>query len=176
VILAAMVTLGACAHSPSPGGHALALDELLSFANPALCEPSTGQLNVIDAMVAGDAETGFRPGRVRAAPPYSPAFGRVSVTRFEHYTVATVPVRGTLFGLPVVAIEQSLPHGGDPGDTSYRFNAAPELVERVLSARGFPVKLGRTVPVGAPDGYQHFIELIADPTYSGHALLSCGYS
>jgi len=170
-----MIALGGCAHAPGAKSQAITLDELLAFADPSRCEPGPAHRKLLDAMVAGDSEAGLRPGQIEAAMPYSRAFGRVSVKRFEHYTVAAVPVRGNLFGLPIVAVEQSLPDGGDPGDTSYRFRAAPEFVEGVLAARGFPVKLGRNVAIGPPDGYEHFIELIADRVHAGHTLLSCGH-
>ena len=175
-ILAILIAVGGCAHVPRSTLQAIALDELLAFADPARCEAGPAQSKLLGAMVAGDDSVGFRVGRVEAPESYSKAFGPVYLQTHEHYTVIGVPVRGSLFGLPLAAIERSLPKGGDPGQTDYRFKAAPEVVERVLAARGFPVKLGRTVAVGPPEVYDHFIELIADRAHSGHVLLSCGYS
>ena len=130
---------------------------------------------MLGAMVAGDANEGFRAGTVEVPASHASAFGPVYIQRHDGHTVIGVPVRGSLFGLPLVAIEQSLPEGGDPGETHYRFLAAPEAVARALGARGFPVKLGQSVTIGPPDGYEHFIELTADPSLTGHTLLSCGY-
>ena len=173
-LLAAMIVLGSCAHAPGATSQRMALDELLAFEDSSRCKVGVAQAELLDAMVAGDAVAGFRAGRIEAPSPYLKAFGRVYLQTHEDYTVIGVRVRGSLFALPLAAIEQSLPKGGDPGQTDYRFKAAPEVVERVLAARGFPVKLGRTIAIGPPDGYEHFIELIADRAHSGHTLLSCG--
>jgi hypothetical protein len=174
-VIAALVALGGCAHAPAPGPQPMALDALLAFADPARCEPGPHQAKLLGEMIAGDANAGFRAGRIVLGQPYSRAFGPIRVEPHDGYTAISVSVRGSLFGLPITALVQSLPEGGDPGETHYRFKAAPETVERVLASRGFPVKLGHTVPIGPPDGYEHFIELVADPVHPGHVLLSCGY-
>ena len=171
-----MAALGALvagsAHHPA---RASALDESLAFAAPARCEPGPVLAKLLAAMVAGDANAGFRAGRVEVPPAHAGAFGPIYLQQHDGYTVIGVPVRGSLFGLPLVAIEQSLPEGGDSGQTHYRFKSDPKEAERVLAARGFPVKLGESVPIGPPDGQVHFIELLADPHHRGHALLTCGY-
>jgi len=175
MILAVMALLGGCAHRPGATPRAIALDELLAFAEPSRCEAAPVHTNLLGAMIAGDANVGFRPGRVVAPSPQSSAFGNVYLHPYDAHTVIGVPVRGTVFGLALVAIEQSLPEGGDPGETHYRFKAEPAFVERVLAGRGFPVKLGQTVVIGPPDGYEQFIALTVDQVYPGHTLLSCGY-
>ena len=173
-LAAAAALLCGCVHQPA--APAIAFDEPFTFADPARCEPGPALGKLLAAMVAGDANAGFRAGRVAAPASHAGAFGPVYLQRHGGFTVVGVPVHGgSLFGLPLVAVEQSLPEGGDPGQTHYRFRAAPEAAERALVARGFPVKLGQTVPIGPPDGYEHFIELLADPHHPGQALLSCGH-
>lgn len=173
--LALAIIVGGCVHRPSGTSQPLALDELVSFADPATCSPGTGHAEFLGAMIEGDANVGFRPGKIVAPNRYASAFGQVYLQDHEGYTEIGAAARGTLFGLPIAAVVQSLPEGGDPGETHYRFEAHPETVQRVLAERGFPVKLGQSVLIGPPDGYEHFIELIVDPVHPGHTLLSCGY-
>jgi hypothetical protein len=153
---------------------AMALDELLSFSDPSRCEPSPLHFKLLIGMVSGDANEGFRAGRIDAPPAYRPAFGRIRLEKHDGYTLFDVSVRGTLFDLPLTSIEQSLPNGGDPGSVSYRFRSSPQQAKRVLTARGLPVRLGQSVPMGPPDGYEYVIELLSDPRRPGHVLLSCG--
>ncbi len=174
-IVAIAIIIGGCVHRPPETSQPLVLDELLAFADPASCAPGASYAILLGEMVAGDANVGFRPGKVAAPVRYAAAFGRVNLQSHEGYTVIGASVRGTLYGLPIVAVEQSLPDGGDPGETHIRFRAAPDAVERVLAERGFRAKLGQSVAIGPPDGYEHFIELIVDPVHPGHTLLSCGY-
>ena len=170
-----LAALGGCIHGPSQYSRGMALDDVLAFADPARCEPGPAQTKLLAAMVGGDANDGFRAGRLDVPRPHSQAFGAISLERRDHYTVIALPLRGTLFGLPITSIEQSLPEGGDPGEVHYRFASAPETVERVFVSRGFPVKLGSAVQLGPPEVYEHVIELVPDPVRPGHALVTCGY-
>lgn len=174
-LIAAMVALGGCAHSPANRPEGLEMEPLLGFADPARCDPAPAHAGMLAGMITGNADVGFRAGRIVVPARYARLFGPVYRQPHDNYTVIGASVRGSLFGLPLAAIEQSLPEGGDPGETHWRFNASPEMVERVLAARRFPVELGRAVPIGPPEGYEHFIELIADPLHPGHTLLTCGY-
>lgn len=172
--LALAAALSACAHRPSAQTAGIALDELLAFSDPRLCQPSEAHARMLAGMVAGNANEGFRAGRIDASKSHSAAFGKIFVRRFQHYSVVGVPLSGTLFGLPILSIEQALPEGGDPGDVTYRFQAKVESTQRALRARGFPAEAGRAVQMGPPEGYEHVIELLADPKRSDQTLLNCG--
>lgn len=174
-VVGTAIALAGCAHVPQGGGQATDLSALLAFAQPARCEPGEAHARLLGTMVAGDANVGFQAGRIDAASPYARSFAQVYLHPHEGYTVIGVPVQGLLFGLPLVAIEQSLPDGGDPGETHYRFRADPARVQSALTGQGFPPNMQRIVIVGPPDGYEHFIELTADPRIPGHTLLTCGY-
>ena len=166
--------LGGCVHAPSTSSP-VALDGLLAFADASRCEPAAAHEQLLGAMVAGDANDGFRPGRVTASAELLPAFGPVRVRPHDGYTTVRVPVHGTLFGLPLVEIVQSFPEGGDPGDVGYRFGAPADVVQRAVNRIGMPARSGQSVTVGPPDGYEHYIELRPDPKRASHALLTCGY-
>ena len=175
-ILVAIAVLGGCAHTPAPrAAEKLALDEVFAFSDATRCEPAPAHALLLQEMVAGDVDVGFRSGRIVAPKPLARAFGAIFVEPHDNYTVVGVPVSGTLFGLPLASIRHSLPEGGDPGDVSYTFDTPVTVLERVLRARGFPAEAGRAITMGPPDGYEHVIELGPDPRHPGRAIVSCGY-
>ncbi|MDQ3144278.1 MAG: hypothetical protein M3Q57_05295 [Pseudomonadota bacterium] len=168
-----LLALAGCTHLPLT--RATALDPLLAFSDPSRCEQSPVHARLLDEMVVGDANEGFRPGRIAAPQPFAQALGPIFIEKHDNFTVVGTPVRGTLFGLPLVRIEQAFPDGGDPGDISYTFETAVIALERELIARGFPAKAGQTVSMGPPDGYDHVIQLMSDPSYRGRAMFTCGF-
>lgn len=170
--VAMALLLAGCAHMTAPA--AAQLDELLAFAEPATCEPAADHARLLAALVAGDANDGFRPGEVAAPPALVGAFGRVYARRHEGYWTVGAPVHGLLFGLPLIEIVHALPEGGDAGDVTYVFGAPVGSVEASLRRRGFPVRAGSDVPVGSVDAQQLGIGLRADPANPGRTLLTCG--
>lgn len=173
-------TLAGCAHPEPPAVPGVAsssprLDELLAFADPRLCEPAPAHERFLAGMVAGDANTGFEAGRLLVPTDLKRAFGRIAVRRHDGWWTVGVPVRGTLFGLPLKEVVHALPEGGDPGDVSYIFVAPATLLEQVLRARGFPAKVGEDVQLGPPDGYKHYMTVRPDPDDKARSILSCGY-
>ena len=172
--LVPLLALAGCAHMPMARGSA-ALDPLLAFSDPSRCEQSLAHTRLLNEMVAGDAEEGFRPGRIVVAQPFGQAFGPIFVDRVGDFTVVGTPVSGTLFGLSLVSIEQAFPDGGDPGDVTYTFETTVTNLEGQLVARGFPAKAGQTVSMGPPDVYDHVIQVLPDPSNRGRAMFLCGY-
>ena len=169
------VALAACA-SPPHGRPGQSLDPLLSFTSPALCEPGPALSAFLGGMTEGDANEGFRPGRIVAPPAVSRALGRVRLRKADGEWLTSVPARGTWLGLPVVAIHQDHPEGGDPGGFQIEFAAPPAETERRLKAAGFPARADVEVELGEPDGYAHLMTLEAVPGRPGRSLFRCGYS
>lgn len=167
--------LGGCATVTKPASSLPDLDALLGFDDPALCRESARLTAFMGEMVTGDANIGFRPGRIAASPELASAFGAIEVRAEDGYTVVSVSVRGSWLGLPLVAVHQGFPEGGDPGDFSFELAARVPIVERQLRAAGFPVRAGREVQVGPPEGYTHVMTLVADPDRPGHSLFGCGF-
>lgn len=153
-----------------------ALDSLLGFTDPATCATSEPHTRFLDAMVVGDANEGFRAGRLLVPGALLSAFGPIKVVRHDGWWTVGVAVRGTLFDLPVSRIDHALPEGGDPGDVTYEFAAPVERVEQVLRARGFPARAGKDVTLGPPDGYEHIMSLQAHPDDARLSQFGCGYS
>ncbi len=172
--LLAFVLVAGCATTP-PGSGKANLDGLLSFTNPALCEPSPTFSAFLSAQVEGDANEGLRAGKVQVPPHYVPAIGRIRVRKEPHYWVVWVPVRGTWLGMPVLAVHQALPEGGDPGDFSIELSAPVSEAERRLKGAGFPARAGEQVTLGPPDGYAHVMTLVSAPGRPGRSMFGCGY-
>ena len=172
--LIALLLVAGCATTP-PGSGGADLGALLSFTDPALCEPSPTLSAFLSAQVAGDANDGFRAGKVQVPPHYAPVVGRIRVRKEPHYWVVWVPVRGTWLGMPVVAVHQTLPEGGDPGDFTIELGAPVSEAERRLKGAGFPARAGENVTLGPPDGYAHVMTLISAPGRPGRSMFGCGY-
>jgi hypothetical protein len=152
------------------------LDAFLSFTNPTICEAAPAHDRFIRAMVGGDANAGFRPGRLVVPDRLRSAFGSIRVEQHDGYWTIGLPVSGTMFGLPLRRIVQWSPEGGDPGGVAYHFNVPAEELAGALRARGFPAKVGEAVQLGPPDGYEYTLEVRPDPDQQGGALFSCDYS
>jgi hypothetical protein len=127
-------------------------------------------------MTEGDANDGFRAGRVVAPPALAGAFGKVRIRKADGYWISSVGTKGTWLGLPVVAVHQDLPEGGDPGGFQIEFDAPLAETERRLKAAGFPAAANVEVALGEPDGYDHLMTLEAVPGRPGRSLFRCGYS
>lgn len=169
-----LVGLAGCAHMEQRGS--AGLDEFLAFADPALCEPAPEHARFLSSMIAGDANEGFRPGRLIVPPNLRSAFGPVEVRRHDGWWTIGVAVTGRLYGLPLKEIVHALPEGGDAGDISYVFAAPAPHVEHALHARRFPAEIGEDVSLGPPDGLQHIMSLTADPDNKDRSVLTCGYA
>lgn len=172
-ILATLALLVGCTRPPATKG--VSLDDVLAFSNPAMCESAPDHARLLSAMIAGDANSGFRPGRIVAPRAVRSAFGTIEVRRHDGFWTVGTPVRAMLFGLPLRRIDHALPEGGDPGDVSYSFEAPIADVERALRSRGFPVEAGKVIAVGPPDGYEFNVSLLRDPDDPRRAILSCGF-
>ncbi len=170
----ALLLVAACAH-PIATRHQLALDELLQFTSPTMCELSAPHRHLLDGMIAGDANAGFSPGFIHAPKGMRRLFGPIEVRRHDSYWTVEASVEGTLFGIPLVAIIHSLPEGGDAGDVTYVFDAPIATVESALRARGFPARAGQEVELGSPDLQVPVMALLVDPKSRGRTLLSCYY-
>jgi hypothetical protein len=169
------VALGGCTSLPerSPGP---SLDPLLAFTNPARCEPSPTLDTFLGGLAQGDAEAGFRPGRIVAPPQLVPHIGRIKVKKTRSYWVVSVRTRGSWLGMPVFAVHQAFPQGGDPGDFQFELGVPVAEAERRLRAAGFPAETDVDVAVGEPDAYAHLMTLVATPGWPRRSLFGCGYS
>lgn len=169
-----LLGLAGCTHverRPDP----IALDSLLAFSDPKLCEPTAAHFRFLRSMIGGDANVGFRAGKLVAPARLRAAFDRIKVKRHDGWWTIGVPVRGSLFGLPLAEIVHSLPEGGDAGDETYVFDVPVQRVESVLRARGFPAKSGEDVQLGPPDGMAHLMSLRSDPDDARRTVFTCGY-
>jgi len=167
--------LAGCATLPQ-GSPPPSLDQLLSFTSPALCDPGPSLSEFLGHLTQGDANEGFKAGRVVAPPALSGVFGRVRIKKADGYWLTSVRTTGTWLGLPVVALHQDHPEGGDPGGFQIEFGAPLPVVERRLKAAGFPARANVEVELGEPDGYAHLMTLEAVAGRPGRSLLRCGYS
>jgi hypothetical protein len=150
------------------------LDAFLAFANPRRCEQAPAHSKFLAAMVIGKGNFRLRPGQIRVPAKLRSAFGDIEMKRTKDWTKVRVPVRGTLFGLPLVEIEQDFPAGGDPPDVSYSFAAPTTVVERAAKRHGFLARAGHLVPLGAEGVYDISVYLASDPDHAGHSILTCG--
>ncbi|MES2755689.1 MAG: hypothetical protein V4659_13620 [Pseudomonadota bacterium] len=154
-----------------------ALDPLLGFSDPAHCRPDAGHARFLAGLIAGDADRGFKPGRVDAPASLAAAFGPVTARRADGYWVIGVATTGTLFGLPLGRIDHALPEGGDAGDVTYRFDVPVAVAAKALAARGFPVKAGAAVPIGVGEtDVEEVMSLLPDPDSPARSLFGCGYA
>ena len=176
--LAAALTLAGCAGPAAAPRPRSALDSLIAFSNPAMCEMTPESAALLAGMVRiipdVNREDWITPGKVRA--PLHDRFGPITMARHEGWRSVTTRTRGTLWGLPLVAIHQAFPEGGDPGSVDFEFAASAEDVERQARARGFVARAGQTVPMGPIDALQPVITLVPAPDRPRHSLLGCGYN
>jgi hypothetical protein len=177
VVIAALASGCTPRQSSAPG----ALDPLLSFADPALCTLSPETERFLQAMVVinpdavVDPDRHLRVGQILAPAPFIGAFDKVEKTRHDGWTSFSVRTSGTMLGLPLHAIHQTYPEGGDPGELSFEFAAPVAAVVSTLRANGFPVEIDNDVSLGQPDGYERFVSLQESPDAPQRALLTCGY-
>lgn len=174
---AACGVLAGCASPVAPKASA-ALDAVLAFSDPAMCQFTEDTSRLLAGFVRNDPDTlsdrWIRPGTV-------PAHLREQlgpITRIKHdgwWTIRT-QTRGKLWGLPLAAIEQDFPIGGDPGGITFEFLAPVEIVERAARRRGFPARAAQSVQMGEPDVYAYEMDLFSAPQDDRRSLLTCGYS
>ncbi|GGB52815.1 hypothetical protein [Blastomonas aquatica] len=171
--------LSGCAERKMPGS--TVLDGLLAFEDPAMCRPGAEMARFLQAMVVVDPQAVLDPdkhlrsGRIDAPRSLAAHFGRIEMTRHDGWTAFSVRVSGTMLGLPLHAIHQTFPEGGDPGDLSFEFAVPAGAAFSALRGGGFPVEINRDVSLGPPDGYELFVSLQASPDAPDRSLLTCGY-
>lgn len=111
-----MIGLSGCAASDrvatafTPFTQSVTLDFLLAFSNPRLCELSANHAELLSGLaVFGEDEDGYDNVQLGglAAPAWAlSAFGVPERRRFDGWTMIHLPVvNGTLFGLPLAAID-----------------------------------------------------------------------
>lgn len=171
--------LSGCAERQMPGR--ADLDGLLTFEDPAMCRLGTETTRFLQAMVVVDPQAVLDPdqhlrlGRIDAPPSLAAQFGPIEMARHDGWTAFSVRVSGTMLGLPLHAIHQTFPEGGDPGDFSFEFAVPAPTAFAALRSGGFPVEINRDVSLGPPDGYELFVSLQASPDAPDRSLLTCGY-
>jgi hypothetical protein len=171
--------LSGCAAPQMPGP--TALDGLLTFEDPSMCRLGTETAQFLQAMVVVDTQAVVDPdrhlrlGRIVAPPSLTAHFGRIEMTRHDGWTSFSVRASGTMLGLPLHAIHQTFPEGGDPGDFTFEYAVPASAAFPVLRKGGFPVEINRDVLLGPPDGYEFFISLQDSPDSPNRSLLTCGY-
>lgn len=171
--------LSGCAERQMAG--TTALDGLLAFEDPALCLPGPETARFLQAMVVVDPQAVIDPdqhlrsGRIDAPPSLAAHFGRIKMTRHDGWTAFSVRVSGTMLGLPLHAIHQTFPEGGDPSDFTFEFAVPAGVAFPALRSAGFPVQINRDVLLGPPHGYEFFASLQDSPDAPDRSLLTCGY-
>jgi len=178
-IAMAAALLSGCAERQMAGP--AVLDGLLAFDDPAMCRPGPETARFLQAMVVVDPQAvidpdkHLRPGKIDVPPSLAAHFGPIEMTRHDGWTAFSVRVSGTMLGLPLHAIHQTFPEGGDPGDLSFEFAVPPLAALSALRRGGFPVEINQDVSLGPPDGYEFFVNLQASPDAPDRSLLTCGY-
>ena len=175
---AGAIALAAGCTAPQPPRTAgIGLDAILAFADPATCKLNDDAAQLMAGFVGGDGDTlsdeWIRPGTVPER--LRDRLGPIKLIRHDGWWVIRTEARGELWGLPLVAIAQEFPEGGDPGGFTFEFQAPAAQVERAARARGFPARSGQDVAMGEPDGLVHSVGVhpIAD---GQRATFGCGYS
>ena|GEM_PF-5607834 len=172
---AACGALAACASRPSQTG-AAELGPVIAFADPAMCRFTDDTAKLIAGFVRNDPDTlsdnWIRSGAVPAH--LRDRLGPIERIKHDGWWVIRTEARGTLWGLPLLAIEQDFPEGGDPGGFTFEFAAPVAEVERITRARGFVARAGEEVAMGEPDALMYAVGL--HPTADGRgAYFGCGY-
>lgn len=169
--------LAGCATS-SPPIAGPSLDSLIAFSDPAMCRLTEETGKLIVGLVrndpnAMDSDSWIEPGEV---PPHlEDRLGPIIRVKHDEWWVIRTETRGTLWGLPLTAIEEDFPVGGDAGGITLEFAAPPSAVERAARARGFVARAGEAIPMGVPDGMAHEIFLRRAPGNRSRSHLSCSY-
>lgn len=179
-LLVALIAVGGCAGKAPISDHApTSLDSIIAFADPANCEllPGTsklfGQMVVINPEMTADPDEHLKPGSVPAS--LRDRFGAVKMAVHDGWRSFTVRTRGSVLGMPLYAVHQSFPEGGDPSDFQLEFAVPVSHAERRLSGLGFPARANGEVMMGEPDAYAHMMTLHPHPERPHHSLLGCGY-
>lgn len=146
VLVAAAVLLGACAgggsrmgSGPGAAGQSAGdLDALLTFENPAECEPGKPLKTLYDTMAVYDAAFQPQPRRPELPPHLARAAGEpVVLSRDADHAVISLPLRGHWKGLPVRAIEGLYGIESDAFGLAIVFDAPVARAQAVLRDSGF---------------------------------------
>lgn len=182
IAMTAALAAGACAKPIAPLPE---LDTLITLTDPAMCEftAETRQLiagffvqdpkSLQDPITSQDKGDWIRSGVV---PEHlRDRFGPITRTIHDEWWIVRTEARGSLWGLPLRAIEQDFPVGGDPGALTFVFDAPIAEVERAVRARGMVARAGQAVPMGEPNGYDYAIILESASEDAHHSRLTCDY-
>lgn len=179
VIAMGAALLSGCAARQMPGP--TALDGLLAFEDPSMCRLAAETARFLEAMVVvdpqavNDPDLHLRKGRIDAPSMLVDHFGRIEMTRHDGWTAFSVRAAGTMLGLPLHAIHQTFPEGGDPGDFTFEFAVPASAALPALRNAGFPVEINRDLWLGPSEGHELFVGLQGSPDAPDRSLLTCGY-
>lgn len=173
----AIALAAGCTAPEFPRAAGVELDAILAFTDPATCKLDDDAAQLMAGFVGGDGDTlsddWLRPGTVPER--LRDRLGPIKLIRHDGWWVIRTEARGDLWGLPLVAIAQEFPEGGDPGGFTFEFQAPAAQVERAARARGFVARAGRDVAMGEPDGLVYSVGV--HPIAGGQrATFGCGYS
>lgn len=157
-LVIASIVLGLCLCAPVHAAGPASLEELLSFDDPARCEPSATQTAFLGALTmidpAGDEDTPLQPGSVAVPRALAGSFGGIEMIRGDGWTTVDLPVSGYWHGLELRGVRQTFPYGGDAPATELIFAESEARVAEVARSLGFP-----------PDG-----TVIDDDSYSVYTI------
>ena len=179
VAVAATALASSASAAPVTSAAPPALDPHIGFADPAMCYFTDETEKLVGGLIAYDPEFMHEEGWIQpgAVPErLRDRLGPIALVTHDGWWTIRTEARGTLWGLPLSAIEQILPVGGDPGGITFVFDAPVEAVGRAARERGFVARAGQSVPMGEPDGYAYEITLRPHPDDERQSLLSCDYS
>ena len=177
-LITAAVLLVSCSGPAAIRVPATELDSLIAFSNPAMCEMTPETAALVAGMFRNNLDTlsdsWIQPGAVPAH--LREQLGPITRHKYDGWWTIRTAVRGKLWELPLIAIEQAFPEGGDPGWITFEFQAPVETVERAACERGFIAEAGKAVQMGPPDLMSYEIDLYPAPRDRSRSLLSCRYS
>ena len=177
-LIAAIALLASCSGPAAIRVPATELDSLIAFSNPAMCEMTPETAALVAGLFRNDPDTQgdswIQPGAVPAH--LRDQLGPITRQKYDGWWTIRTAVRAKLWELPLIAIEQVFPEGGDPGGITFEFQAPVETVERAARERGFIAEAGKAVPMSPPDALSYEIDLYPAPRDRSRSLLGCRYS
>ena len=162
-----------CATGPGlegPEGRDMA--PVISFTDPAKCEPSAAFSILLDGLLEQDENGRIGTGAVIVPAAFRRNFGTIEVEIEGQNRTASVPVDGTLYGLPLKSVHTARYAGGDPYPWGVTFAAPEAQVRPVLEQAGFD--FARSTADRSMGVYEMFVTLM--PGGAAETTLLCGYS
>ena len=162
-----------CATGPGlEGPESRDMAPVISFADPAKCEPSAAFSIILDGLLEQDENGRIETGAVIVPTSFSRHFGTIEVEIEGQNRTASVPVDGNLYGLPLKSINIARYAGGDPYTWGVTFAAPEAQVRPVLEQAGFD--FSRSTADRSVGVYEMFVTLM--PGGAAETTLLCGYS